>query len=217
MSALIRPRIFAASIVVTVCQAFSTNADLLTNGGFESPILPPDSYLRFDSGNEPPGWQITMGDVDIIHLPLPSQNIHYSAFAGNQVLDLNGSTRGAIRQDFSTNAGQRYVLRLAFANNPRGGVSSANVILSDVGSSATLFNHPISRATYSAPFVRSEGFFIAAGPLTRLEFASTSPDGGSAGGIFIDHVSISIPEPSSLVLAVGLMICVIQFGRNRTR
>jgi hypothetical protein len=159
-----------------------------------------------------------MGDVKILRLPFPSENIQFTAFEGNQILDLNGTTRGAIRQDFLTSAGQDYVLTFAYANNPSAnGVSNADVFLSDVVSSATLLNEPIphgNSTNLNAQYIRFEGFFTAVGPLTRLEFVSTSPDGSPNGGILIDDVSV-VPEPPAALLVLIALTYISPRSRLR--
>src|SRR5437016_3570282 len=92
------------------------SANVLANGGFEAPPLSAGTYMTIVPGGEPAGfaWKVASGDVDVAQLPvLPF--VDYSAYEGLQALDLNGTTSGAIVQDFPTIAGKAYSLSLAYA------------------------------------------------------------------------------------------------------
>jgi len=120
---------FAQFIVIE-----NANADLILNGGFESP---PGGGLNIGPGSEPAGmvWSVLSGTVDIGPLPFVPF-VLYSAFEGTQILDLNGDQRGAIGQSFSTVAGSTYTLSFQYADNPdEGGISAAEISVFDVLSS----------------------------------------------------------------------------------
>ena len=94
-------------------------ADLVTNGGFETPIT--GNFTDLTAGSQPPGfgWSITSGGVDVV-LAGPSSDFASAAFEGSQFLDLDGFTPGAIAQSFATIPGNNYLLSFAYANNPDG-------------------------------------------------------------------------------------------------
>ncbi len=64
-------------------------ADLISNGGFESPAISTDpGYLQINAGSEPSDfkWTVTTNSVDVVN--------HYGGmvpYAGEQFLDLVGS------------------------------------------------------------------------------------------------------------------------------
>jgi hypothetical protein len=198
-------------------------ANLIVNGGFEAPVLASGSFLTINPGSEPTGfgWSVSSGNVDLGHLPvLPF--VPFNAFEGNQGLDLNGTIRGAIFQDFATVMGQAYQLTFVYADNPsEGGVSSASIRVSDVGTNNGLLSNSVTHSTSinspgGADFYFYSGSFIASGTLTRLALASTSTSNSPSGGILLDAVNVSaVPEPSAMTLVVVCGIGLI--SRHRIR
>lgn len=198
-------------------------ADLIVNGGFEAPALAPGAFLTIGPGGEPAGfaWTVSSGNVDVGHNPV-SPFINFDAFEGNQGLDLNGTQRGAIFQDFATNVGQMYLLTFVYADNPvEGGISSADIRVSDVMLNSMLLSDSVFHSTSTNSPVPDADFgfysesFTATGTLTRLAFSSTSASNTASGGILLDAVSVSaVPEPSVISLAYlfGLMLTL---GRRR--
>lgn len=184
-------------------------ADLLANGGFEEPVLAADSFLTIDPGMEPAGfdWVVTAGTVDIGSLPL-TPFVLYAAFEGSQALDLNGTSRGTVSQDFTTVAGRVYRLEFVYADNPfETGVSSADIVVSDVVSAGSLLTDSVTHSTSvnsptpDADWMFYSDTFTATGALTRLVFESTSASGSASGGVLLDAVSVSeVPEPGSLAV-----------------
>ena len=88
-----------------------TQANLVSNGDFESPVVVGDfGYFA------PPGfdsWTVESGSVDIVREL-------WTAASGAQSLDLNGAccAPATIAQTLSTTAGTTYRLTFAFAGNP---------------------------------------------------------------------------------------------------
>jgi len=98
---------------VTLCNFAITgmvSADLIANGGFESPAVP--GYTALSAPSSFSGWTVLSGGVDIV------ASDFYSAASGNQSLDLNTIVSGSISQDLTTTPGQAYLLSFAFAANP---------------------------------------------------------------------------------------------------
>lgn len=203
------------SISIVIFSSVSMlQGDLLVNGGFEAPILGSGSFQTINIGAEPVGfgWTVSDDNVDLGHLPV-APFILFTAFEGNQGLDLNGTQRGAIFQDFATVAGQAYQLTFVYADNPSEvGISSASLLVSDVGLNSSLLSDSVSHGTSAnspggADFDFYSGSFIASGTTTRLAFASTSASNSASGGILLDAVNVSaIPEPS---VAGFLLVCGI--------
>src|SRR5947208_2053806 len=109
-----------APLVVQFLLSPIARANDLVNGGFETPAVSLGAYITIGFGGtpEPPGfgWTVASGNVDLAHLPV-IPFVDYTAYEGVQALDLNGTTAGAIFQDFATLAGQSYLLSLAYADN----------------------------------------------------------------------------------------------------
>ena len=90
----------------------SASVELVTNGGFEiDPVTNSDGFTTFSSGAQGlTGWTIGLGSVDLV-------GSYWSAASGNNSLDLNGNTRGGIRQLLQTTTGQLYQLSFDMAGN----------------------------------------------------------------------------------------------------
>ena len=139
-------------------------ADLITNGGFETPVT--GNFTDFTAGLQPPGfgWVITSGGVDVVRA---GPNFASTAFEGSQFLDLDGFTPGAIAQTFTTTPGTNYLLSFAYANNPEGaGVPSPGC----VGACATIPAHAIVSVLDRGPTRRSllHFFSLTAAPRLRI-------------------------------------------------
>ena len=216
------------AVVVALLAADPCRGDLLINGGFESPALAPGTIQTIGPGGEPAGfvWQVSSGTVDLGHLPF-SPFVQYAAFEGNQAVDLNGNERGALFQDFATTIGQSYLLSFAYADNPfEGGISSASVAVTDVGTSASLLSSSVSHSTSTngpppdADWQIFTGSFTAVGTTTRLAIASTSASNSAGGGIILDAVAVNlraVPEPSSVVMLGFGGIGLLGYGWRRRK
>lgn len=202
---------------------------VIKNGSFESPSLTRGTFATINTGAEPSrfAWKVSSGNVDILHLPV-SPFVQFSAFQGNQALDLNGLVRGTIFQEFATIRGHLYKLSFAFADNPfAGGVSTANVSVTDMGSLTSLLVATIMHSTSAnGPPAKADwhlytNMFKATSTKTRLAFVSTSPSNSASGGIILDAVSVTVvPEPSShlflgFLSAVG--VALRQYKKSRAK
>lgn len=200
----------ALGALATLIEMEPIVAAQILNGGFEVPDLTPSGFQTIGVGGEPAGlgWTVESGTVDVATLPV-SPFILYSAFEGQQGLDLNGVGPGEIFQDFATVPGQNYALSFAYSGNPlEGGGQSANVSLTDVGLDTLLLTSEVSHVTATnnppdADWMLFSNDFIAQGTSTRLAFASTN---AFQGGIVLDAIAVDvIPAPAtSSILAVAL-------------
>ena len=215
--------ILISGIAVTPVTASS----LLMNGGFEAPVQGDGNGETFNPGNTDmfPEWTVFGGDVDVADLPI-NPFVLYSAFEGEQVLDLNGFVRGSIYQDFVTTPGQEYKLTFAYSDNPfEGGDSTADVTVTDIGllSDTILLSDDVTHSTATntipdADWMLYSDTFFAIGTTARLEFVSTSLSNSPSGGIILDDVSISaIPIPAAFPLFMSAIAGLGYLGWRRKK
>jgi len=176
---------------VGIVAVSPVHANLINNGGFESPPITADSWQNF-AGTGLPDWTIVTNNVDIVSNHWSGQ----TAYEGKQWLDLVGyGSTGAISQTFQIVAGQTNTLSFAYANNPGNAPSSATVSITDnlgnyllspqtiTHSSST--NSNLDWSTFSATFT-----VVTSGTATLL-FNETA--GGGNAGIYLDNINVPLP------------------------
>jgi choice-of-anchor C domain-containing protein len=158
---------------------------LVNNGGFESPPGI-STYQEFGIGNNPPGWIIESGTVEIV-------GPYWQAAEGSQSLDLNGIFEeiGTIYQDVTTVPGRSYKIRFAYAGNPECGptvaVKSFQVFWEGAQVSAIQFD-TTGKSVTNMGWQYYESVVTASGNSSRLRFKSTSP---SFCGPTLDDISVT--------------------------
>lgn len=181
--------------VAFVAAIHSTNAQIITNGSFETPDVPTFVTISAGQTNIAP-WVVNLGSVDVVDFSFSAS----PAFLGQQYLDLDGISPGRVTQPFATTPGLSYTISFAYANNYINQPSaSATVRLFD--GLGNRLNQTITHSTSQAgnlDWTVFGGQFTAVQSTTNLEFSSLS-GAGIAGGIFLDAVQI-VPEPASAVL-----------------
>ena len=180
--------VFAAAFAAAI---YSTNAQLIINGGFETPDTP--TYIRIGAGqNTIAPWVVGLNSVEVGDA-VGNGFLVGPAFEGAQSLDLNGTGRGRLTQTFATTPGLLYTVTFAYANNYYNSSTpaSANVRLFDglgdrlnqtithTGSVAGNFNWTVFHEQ-----------FTALQSTTSLEFTSLTDTGGHSGGIMLDAVQV---------------------------
>ena len=99
----------ATAIVLTLASCHQ--AVVVDNQGFETPVVATGAQL-FTQGEMIGAWEVTEGSVDVV-----ADNL-WQPKEGRQSLDMTGVSPGAIAQDLTTVADQRYVIRFSLAGNP---------------------------------------------------------------------------------------------------
>jgi hypothetical protein len=213
--------VLMATCVLTASQG--ANAELVINGGFETPPLAPSSFLTVNPGAEPAGfgWTVSVSNVEIVRQGYigggGTKPFNGPPYEGLQWLDLDGfPNAGAISQTLSTTPGALYSLSFAYANNPyRIGPAVATVTVQNVSNNADLITpFPIAHGTATASdydwTLSPTLYFFAQESSTNLKFVSNDVTFTDAG-IFLDAISVSaVPEPSTLVMLFvsSLGICL---------
>jgi hypothetical protein len=116
-------------------------AQSFTNGGFETPMIPPGTGKPLDQLSSPfVGWTLSGsgGTPELVNGQIPAVGLDFDAAEGNQHLSFNGGDSPAgrsISQTFDTRVGGEYALtfnvgRIGISN---GAVSITATILSDSG------------------------------------------------------------------------------------
>lgn len=223
---------FLAGVVV-LTAAISAQADLITNGSFET--TGPGGggaqagrfvYVAGTHDTQITGWVLDgTGDVYIHRSPdignAIGSNFNF-AQAGDQYLDLSGGIGGgtsglhaSIYQDFATVVSQTYVLSffIGAAFSPS---ATINVTLDGATS---LLNQTLTAAAPGTNIVWTEEkfTFVANSTTTRLRFKDLSSNDDNVS--FVDNVSVNaqaVPEPSSLLMLLfGTPLAVVRAVRRR--
>ncbi len=179
----------------------AARADLIVNGSFENPFT---SGFAIYTNGQVPGWTSNNNEIEIDS----SGTVGLAAYAGNQSVELNGSTYDTISQTVTgLVVGQKYLLNWAYAGRSGAGNQQMNVLFNNVliatntdnGSGAVGWTGKFAVVTATAT---SEVLSFAA-----INVGSTNPSAGNE----LDGVTLNtyVPEPASLLLlgagAAGLV------------
>ena len=189
-------------LVLFVFAAVSVNrtaANILVNGGFESPVLTNDQVMT-----SIPGWVIATGNIDLVH------GQGWVSSEGSQSIDLEGSTIGSIYQIFTTAVGQEYSFSFNYSDNPYVGDDSARVRIIDGNTEANLVDFTVYGPTGNSPtammWQSTNGTFIATSTSTLIRFDSWNVNNYSSAGTALDNVQVdAIPEPASMMLVLSVL------------
>ncbi len=183
------PRIITITLLAISSIAISSaRAQLITNGGFETPDAL--TYLTVFAGQTTIApWMVGLASVDVVDID--NGFTVGDAFEGLQYLDLDGAGAGQLTQTFRTRPGVRYMISFAYGNNYVNQPSaSATVRLYDT--QGDILTRTISHSTsvpgdlHWTPF---RGQFTARKTTTSFELTSLSAV-DSFGGILVDAVSV---------------------------
>jgi hypothetical protein len=210
----------SAIVLVGVLDASSgVSAALITNGSFETPIVPIGNFTDFAVGSSGvTGWNVfgpAGANVAIVNGIFSQNGVTFQAEDGNQWLDLTGdgsnSTEG-VSQAVTTTIGDQYQLSYFVGNTTGGGgvfgtTSTVGVLLNgalaftDTNSNVSPTNLNWEQFTHT---------FVATGTSTTLGFRNADPSNDNSNGL--DNIVLNdlgpvtpVPEPASLgLLAAGL-------------
>jgi Protein of unknown function (DUF642)/PEP-CTERM motif len=211
-------------LIFTLACFVPAQAALITNGSFETPVVPVGSFLNFASGSTLiTGWTVVGPQASIVSGTFSQECCTFPAEDGSQWLDLTGfnanSTEG-VEQTVATTPGTNYTLSFWIGNvfDP-GGIfgttSTVDVRLGGVGGTllGAFTNH--STTTGTQVWQQFTTSFTAAGSSTTLAFLNADPGNDNANGL--DNIVLTanetgIPEPGTLSL---LGIAIIGLGLVR--
>ncbi|MFO0958503.1 MAG: DUF642 domain-containing protein [Isosphaeraceae bacterium] len=203
----------AAGLLFLMMAPIASHADLVTNGGFESPSVGSTGSMLISAGDGTlTGWTVGGNNVSLLG--------NTAAYQGTQCLALNNLQSNWISQDITTVAGTLYNFSIAY----KAGVDtinsqSINPATGQVdvknGSSVLLTK---SLSTFTNSWQTYSGSFSAAS--TKTTILITGFFNLSATNLIIDGVSVNpaaVPEPGSLALGSIAIACLAACGRKRLR
>ena len=114
-------RVLLAAALLAGTAAAAQAQNLILNGSFETPIVPPGTYQEFPVGSPSiPRWVITgePGSVAVISTTLSGGGFTFQARSGQQSLDLTGGSNGqtGVQQAVATTIGSLYELTFFVGN-----------------------------------------------------------------------------------------------------
>ncbi len=213
-------KLAVAAIAILATSAHA--ATLLTNGSFETPVVPAGTFLSFGVGSSAiTGW-VVVGPAGTSVSPVSgtfSQNgVAFTAQDGIQWLDLTGfninSTEG-VSQTVGTTIGNRYQLSYFVGNTTGGGIfgttSTVNVSVNGVPTFSDT-NSTVSPAAQN--WQQFTHTFVATGASTILALLNGDPVSDNNNGL--DNVVLldlgpavgAVPEPETyamLLAGLGLL------------
>ncbi len=189
--------VFAAAFATAI---YSTNAQFIVNGSFETPDTPTYMYIYAGQNTLAP-WVVGSPYVEVGDA-VGNGFLTGPAFAGVQMLDLHGR----LTQAFATTPGSLYTVTFAYTDNPAEpaapGPALARVRLFD-GLGDRLNQTFTHTGAVSTDFKWSafNGQFTAVTNTTSLEFTPlTNVRVGVPGGILLDAVQVTLALRATLVL-----------------
>ncbi len=208
--------------------AVSGQANLITNGSFENPVVPVGSFENFIAGSTGiTGWTVDGPEVSIVNGAYTSECCAFPAEDGNQWLDLTGDESNSlegVQQTVATVAGTQYNLSFWVGNTyDPGGIygktSTVDVLLGGVDGSllGAFTNHSTTKGTLM--WEQFSTSFTATGSSTTLVFLNADPASDNSNGL--DNISLVagtavVPEPSVLPF-VGAGLFGFALVRRRVR
>jgi hypothetical protein len=220
-----RISVTATTVFLLLCGV-SARAALLTNGSFETPVVPAGSFQLFFTGGSFTGWSVVgaTGNVGIVSGTFTQNGISFPAEDGSQWLDLTGlnsNSATGVQQTVATTPGTTYDLSFFVGNvvNP-GGIFGTTSTVRVLVNGTLLLSATNSQGGTTLTWEKFSQVFTASSSSTTITFLNGDLPSGFSNGldnIVLTAVPASVPEPSaSLLLALGLA-GVLGYGWRRKR
>jgi choice-of-anchor C domain-containing protein len=207
-------------LLCTLVSFIPATAGLITNGSFESPVVPVGGFTSYASGSTLiTGWTVVgaAGGVAVVNGTFAQECCTFPAEDGAQWLDLTGLNSNSVEgveQTIATTAGTSYTVSFWIGNtyDPNGifGTTSTVDVLMG-GLSGSLLGAFTNSSTTPGTLVWQQftTSFTASGSSTTLDFLNADPANDNSNGL--DNVSVvangsSVPEPGTLsLLGIGIL------------
>ena len=164
-------------------HAATATAPAFSNGSFEAPTAPVGSFTTIGAGQSIGPWTVTRGNVDLIGARF------WAAADGDQSVDLDGNTMGAVSQTFATNPGTPYTVTYSLAGNPAGGPATKTGEVLVNGQDVQDFSFDTTGQTFlDMGYETDQVTFLATSPSSTLTFESTTL---GAYGPVLDNVRVT--------------------------
>jgi hypothetical protein len=196
--------------------AGAANANVLTNGSFETPATAAGTFTNYAVGSTGlTGWTVTGPSggcgVSTVSGTFSQGGVTFEAEDGSQWLDLTGdgcNTTEGVAQTVTTTSGDKYQLSYWIGNTTGGGIfgttSTASVFLN--GSATAAFTDTNSTADSTGLNWEEFTHTFVAGSSTTLDFVNEDPGSDNSNGldnvVLLDEgpATIGVPEPLTLSL-----------------
>lgn len=187
----------AGPVRAAVCDG---STDSLGNGGFETPVVAPNTFTLFPAAAVPP-WQTTDGAGQIEIWGDGFNTV--PAGQGNAFAELNANTAGTLYQDVVSTPGA--TMSWTLLHRARAGTDVMQVLIGDANAADV---NGVGGWDYISPDISDDttawgahgaDFVVPAGQTcTRFAFRTVSTGSGNDSiGNFLDAVSFTVTIPAS--------------------
>lgn len=199
-------RLAMLTAIALATRGAPSQADLITNGGFEAPDFG-GPFLTYGPGSTAlTGWVVD--GAGIVHV-----GTFWQHAAGAHSVELNFFAAGGISQTVATAAGQAYLLEFDMAGQTNAGPAVKQMQVFWDGALVSTQGFNVTGHTLASMGWEHRALLLpaASGASTVLRFFGSAPAAGD-GGPALDNVTLNlapVPEPGSAALlgagALGLI------------
>jgi hypothetical protein len=184
-------------------------ANLLTNGSFETPVVAVGGFLNFLSGSTGiTAWTVVGPEASIVSGTFTSECCTFPAEDGVQWLDLTGDVSNAVegvQQTVATTPGTQYSLSFWVGNifDPGGIYGTTSTVRVFLGGTLidTATNSSTTRGTQI--WEQFNTSFTATGTSTTIAFINGDPITDNSNGldnVVLLETGAGVPEPGTILL-----------------
>lgn len=212
-----RKSVSFASVVALSALVASAQANLIQNGGFESPLVTPGGYSQYNSGDTfDGGWVVGGHDIDLVSSTYAESGIVFNSNSGLASIDLTGGGNtgaNSVSQIIPTSTGMRYTISFYVGRAQSSTTSSytgpASILLSVGDVNQTFTNSNVLDGGIQWTLFTTS--FVAQGSSTTVTFTNQTTGISNLAGL--DDVNVTAaPAPGAMaVFGLGLL------GRARRR